>query len=169
MTTGPTYDLTRARRRRLSRTVTTTPSAVKLTSITDAGVVGDLTAAPERTRRGHADFAPPGDTELPESVTAADVARMTCRHDATSQPLKNEVGVRELHDRLSRYVQHVQGGAEVVVTMLGRRVARLVPVAELDPLADLRARAPGSRDRSRPVTRALNARVESRQARVPTS
>ena len=50
------------------------------------------------------------------------------------------MGVRELHDRLSRYVQHVQGGAEVVVTMRGRRVARLVPVDELDPLADLRAR-----------------------------
>jgi prevent-host-death family protein len=56
------------------------------------------------------------------------------------EPLKTEVGVRELHDRLSRYVQHVQGGAEVVVTMRGRRVARLVPVDELDPLADLRAR-----------------------------
>jgi prevent-host-death family protein len=56
------------------------------------------------------------------------------------EPLKTEVGVRELHDRLSRYVQHVQNGAEVVVTMRGRRVARLVPVDELDPLADLRAR-----------------------------
>ena len=57
-----------------------------------------------------------------------------------SEPLKTEVGVRELHDRLSRYVQHVQGGAEVVVTMRGRRVARLVPVDQIDPLADLRAR-----------------------------
>jgi prevent-host-death family protein len=56
------------------------------------------------------------------------------------EPLKSEVGVRELHDRLSRYVQHVKGGAEVVVTMRGRRVARLVPVDEVDPLADLRAR-----------------------------
>jgi prevent-host-death family protein len=56
------------------------------------------------------------------------------------EPLKSEVGVRELHDRLSRYVQHVQDGAEVVVTMRGRRVARLVPVDETDPLADLRAR-----------------------------
>jgi prevent-host-death family protein len=54
--------------------------------------------------------------------------------------LKAEVGVRELHDRLSRYVQHVQDGGEVVVTMRGRRVARLVPVDEIDPLADLRAR-----------------------------
>jgi prevent-host-death family protein len=56
------------------------------------------------------------------------------------EPLKSEVGVRELHDRLSRYVQHVQDGGEVVVTMRGRRVARLVPVDEVDPLADLRAR-----------------------------
>ena len=54
--------------------------------------------------------------------------------------LKTEVGVRELHDHLSRYVQHVQEGAEVVVTMRGRRVARLVPVGEIEPLADLRAR-----------------------------
>ena len=57
-----------------------------------------------------------------------------------SDPLKSEVGVRELHDRLSRYVQHVKNGGEVVVTMRGRRVARLVPVDESDPLADLRAR-----------------------------
>jgi prevent-host-death family protein len=57
----------------------------------------------------------------------------------TSQ-IKTEVGVRELHDHLSRYVQHVQNGAEIVVTMRGRRVARLVPVDGRDPLADLRAR-----------------------------
>ena len=57
-----------------------------------------------------------------------------------AEPVKPEVGVRELHDRLSRYVQHVKDGAEVVVTMRGRRVARLVPVDETDPLADLRAR-----------------------------
>ncbi len=56
------------------------------------------------------------------------------------EPLKAEVGVRELHDRLSRYVQHVKDGGEVVVTMRGRRVARLVPVDETDPLTDLRAR-----------------------------
>ena len=57
-----------------------------------------------------------------------------------SEPLKSEVGVRELHDRLSRYVQHVKDGAEVVVTMRGRRVARLVPADKVDPLVDLRAR-----------------------------
>jgi prevent-host-death family protein len=52
------------------------------------------------------------------------------------EPLK--MGVRELHDRLSRYVQHVKDGGQVVVTMHGRRVVRLVPVDEIDPLADLR-------------------------------
>jgi prevent-host-death family protein len=56
------------------------------------------------------------------------------------EPLKTEVGVRELHDRLSRYVQHVKDGGEVIVTTRGRRVARLVPVDEVDPLTDLRAR-----------------------------
>jgi prevent-host-death family protein len=54
--------------------------------------------------------------------------------------LKREVGVRELHDQLSRYVQHVRDGGEVIVTMRGRRVARLVPVDDHDPLAELRAR-----------------------------
>lgn len=53
---------------------------------------------------------------------------------------KSEVGIRELHDQLSRYVQHAAQGGEVVVTMRGRRVARLSPVNEADPLADLRTR-----------------------------
>ncbi|MCW3019806.1 MAG: hypothetical protein JWN10_2114 [Solirubrobacterales bacterium] len=53
---------------------------------------------------------------------------------------KHEVGVRELHDQLSRYIHHAAQGGEVVVTMRGRRVARLSPVNEGDPLADLRAR-----------------------------
>jgi prevent-host-death family protein len=57
-----------------------------------------------------------------------------------SSRLKPEVGVRELHDQLSRYVRHVAEGGEVVVTMRGRAVARLTPVDATDPLADLRAR-----------------------------
>jgi prevent-host-death family protein len=61
---------------------------------------------------------------------------MTLQNDA----LKTEVGVRELHDHLSRYVHEVQNGTEITVTMRGRRVARLVPIEDDDPLADLRAR-----------------------------
>jgi prevent-host-death family protein len=54
--------------------------------------------------------------------------------------LKHEVGVREFHDHLSRYVRHVADGGEIVVTMRGKRVARLTPVDQPDPLDDLRAR-----------------------------
>jgi prevent-host-death family protein len=54
--------------------------------------------------------------------------------------LKAEIGVRELHDQLSRYVRHVADGGEVLVTMRGKPVARLSPVEVDDPLADLRAR-----------------------------
>jgi prevent-host-death family protein len=57
-----------------------------------------------------------------------------------SSELKREVGIRELHDQLSRYVQHVAGGADVVVTMRGRPVARMSPMDAADPLEDLRAR-----------------------------
>jgi prevent-host-death family protein len=38
---------------------------------------------------------------------------------------ESEVGVRELHDRLSEYLERVEGGGEVVVTRRGRPVARL--------------------------------------------
>jgi prevent-host-death family protein len=54
--------------------------------------------------------------------------------------LKQEVGVRELHDQLSRYVRHAAAGSEVVVTMRGEPVARLTPIEVADPLADLRRR-----------------------------
>lgn len=56
------------------------------------------------------------------------------------EELKAEVGVRELHDQLSRYLRHVDSGGEVMITMRGRRVARLSMVDHADPLGDLRAR-----------------------------
>lgn len=59
----------------------------------------------------------------------------------TPQQIKSKVGIRELHDQLSRYVRHVREGGEVVVTMHGKAVARLTPIEDRpDPLADLRAR-----------------------------
>jgi prevent-host-death family protein len=77
------------------------------------------------------------------------------------EPLRSEVGVRELHDRLSRYVQHVKDGGEVVVTMRGRRVARLVPIDEADPLADLRARGLVREPTAARSSRARRARLKA--------
>ncbi len=39
-----------------------------------------------------------------------------------------DVGIRELRAHLSRYVEQVKGGEEIVVTEHGRPVARLVPL-----------------------------------------
>jgi prevent-host-death family protein len=52
---------------------------------------------------------------------------------------ENEVGVRELHDRLSEYLERVEGGGEVVVTRRGRPVARLSGLGE-QPLEALARR-----------------------------
>ena len=40
-----------------------------------------------------------------------------------------EVGVRELRDNLSRYLDRVQEGEEVVVTGRGRAIARVLPIS----------------------------------------
>ena len=71
-----------------------------------------------------------------EDQVARTIASMTLHPDE----LTAEVGVRELHDQLSRYLRHVGSGGDVVITMRGRRVARLSMVDDTDPLADLRAR-----------------------------
>jgi prevent-host-death family protein len=39
-----------------------------------------------------------------------------------------EVGVRELRNNLSRYLDRIQRGEEVVVTDRGRAIARVLPV-----------------------------------------
>lgn len=48
-----------------------------------------------------------------------------------------EVGVRELHDRLSEYLQRVEEGQEVLITRRGRPIVRLSAVEPRDPLAEL--------------------------------
>jgi prevent-host-death family protein len=53
---------------------------------------------------------------------------------------QSEVGVRELHDRLSEYLERVEEGAEVVVTRRGRPVARLSGLGAERPLEDLARR-----------------------------
>ena len=70
----------------------------------------------------------------------ADVASKLTPMTLHSRSLKKEVGVRELHDQLSRYVNHVAAGRQVVVTMRGKPVARLVPIDAPDPLAEFRRR-----------------------------
>ncbi|HEY7069229.1 MAG TPA: type II toxin-antitoxin system prevent-host-death family antitoxin [Acidimicrobiales bacterium] len=39
-----------------------------------------------------------------------------------------DVGIRDLRDHLSRYIDRVRGGDELVITDRGLAVARLVPV-----------------------------------------
>lgn len=48
-----------------------------------------------------------------------------------------EVGVRDLHDRLSEHLERVQKGSEIVVTRRGRPIARLVAIDADDPLDEL--------------------------------
>lgn len=47
------------------------------------------------------------------------------------------VGIRELRDGLSGYVAAVRKGEQVIVTDHGRPVARLVAIADEDPLPRL--------------------------------
>lgn len=51
--------------------------------------------------------------------------------------LHDEVGVRELHNRLSEYLDRVERGSDVVVTRRGRPIARLSPVDGDDALDQL--------------------------------
>jgi prevent-host-death family protein len=50
---------------------------------------------------------------------------------------ETEVGVRELHDRLSEYLEKVEQGTDVIVTRRGKRIARLSRVEARRPLEDL--------------------------------
>ena len=69
---------------------------------------------------------------------------------------RSEVGIRDLKNGLSKYIDRVQAGEEVIVTDRGRPVAKLSPLdASDDRLADLvadglvRPPSSGSRHRSR--------------------
>jgi prevent-host-death family protein len=54
----------------------------------------------------------------------------TCQVAPSSQPGRAavEVGVRELRNNLSRYLDKVRDGEEVVVTDRGRAIARVLPI-----------------------------------------
>jgi prevent-host-death family protein len=65
-----------------------------------------------------------------------------------------EVGVRELRNNLSRYLDRVQAGEEVVVTDRGRAIARMLPLS-------------GERTIDRLVARGLV--TPAKQAKRPTT
>src|SRR6478609_5390937 len=65
---------------------------------------------------------------------AASLESMTLHGDEA------EVGVRELHDRLSAYLDQVEAGADFVVTRRGRPIARLSQVGAPRPFEDLERR-----------------------------
>jgi len=55
--------------------------------------------------------------------------------------MTDTVGIRELRQNLSKYIDRVKDGEAMVVTERGREVARLIPSgATADPYADLAAR-----------------------------
>lgn len=69
-----------------------------------------------------------------------------------------EVGIRELRDNLSRYLERVRAGEEVVVTDRGRAVARVSPMSGVRTLDRLIAEGrvvpapqPTRRRRPRPL------------------
>jgi prevent-host-death family protein len=68
-----------------------------------------------------------------------------------------DVGIRDLRDNLSRYVDRVRGGDELVITDRGSAVARLVPMEggrKLDRLIAEGVVTPAAkRRRTRPARR----------------
>jgi prevent-host-death family protein len=69
-----------------------------------------------------------------------------------------EVGIRELRNNLSRYLDRVRGGDEVVVTDRGHAIARVLPVGSERALDRLiaegvvtRARRAKSRRAGKPI------------------
>ena len=74
--------------------------------------------------------------------------------------MSEKVGVRELRQNLSKYLERVKGGEALVVTERGRQVARLIPAgAAADPYVDLAERFGATV----PV-----ARLEAVAAKLPT-
>jgi prevent-host-death family protein len=72
-----------------------------------------------------------------------------------------EVGVRAFRDQLSRWLEAVRKGQEVVITDRGRPIARLIPVdgmASIDRLVSAGA-AERPRDRAEPAAARPRVRV----------
>jgi prevent-host-death family protein len=72
------------------------------------------------------------------SIAVTDVAASL--DSMTLHGEETEVGVRELHDRLSEYLEKVEQGAQIVVTRRGKPIARLSKVGAQRPLEELERR-----------------------------
>ncbi len=87
-------------------------------------------------------------------MISSELATLGAMHVATSTRV--EVGVRDLKNNLSRYLDQVEAGLEVVVTDRGRPVARLTAIGagtedKLQALIDAGVvRPPTSKIRQRP-------------------
>ena len=72
--------------------------------------------------------------------------------DLTTNKYRIEVGVRELKNQLSRYIDQVREGKEVIVTEHGKPVARLTMLTEQDDRLWMNwCRAPSHRQSIRPA------------------
>ncbi len=74
--------------------------------------------------------------------------------DATTGPAGATVGVRELRDGLSRYLERVKAGEAITITEHGRPIAKIIgthyPPRLLELIAQGRATPPRSPRRTRP-------------------
>jgi len=74
-----------------------------------------------------------------------------------------EVGIRDLRDHLSRYLERVQAGEEVVVPDRGRAIARMLPLRgerTIDRLIrEGRVRPAPTQERSLPTPRSTKGTV----------
>jgi len=74
---------------------------------------------------------------------------------ATSEEAVEEVGVRELRDHLSKWLDAVKNGGDVIITERGKPVARIIPITWSDKMARLVAEGvitPAEAPRSDPST-----------------
>jgi prevent-host-death family protein len=66
---------------------------------------------------------------LAENASSTEVATLALDKWLRWEEPPMEVGIRELRNHLSRYLDLVRDGDEVVVTARGRAIARVVPVS----------------------------------------
>jgi len=95
------------------------------------------------------------------ALVGVDRARLRCSYNVVMSVAisRVEVGVRDLKNNLSRYLDRVRNGEEIIVTDRGRPVARLSALdSSMDHLSDLIAAGvvrPAKRLSRRPPSRRI--------------